>query len=274
MMRKTRMKEDFLEFPLNMDPERPFRLQMAGVSYCDGTYRITRKNSPTFVFEYVMSGRGTLVVNGHRFEPGKGDLYMVPSFTFHEYYSSKEDPWIKIWFNTSGPLVTKLIESYRLEGICLVPDCDVRNIFEDAFKAIRKNPAKAEKIAELAVHRIIIEAAEKHGASRLPYIPEEALKLKKLLDSKSDLSIGQMAGHIKRSQSQTMRIFRKYYGTTPYNYLLMKKIENAKILLAETGLTVKEIAFKSGFSDEYYFSNIFKSKAGCSPSLFRRKPHR
>ena len=268
------MKEEFLEFPLCMDAGRPFRLQMAGVSYCDGSYKISRKNSPTFVFEYVICGRGVLVVNGRRYEPCGGDLYMVPSFTVHEYYSSPENPWTKIWFNTAGPLVTKLIESYRLEGVCHVPGCYVKHIFDDAFESIKKNPSCAEKTAELAVHEIIIEAAEKYGAGKVPDIPPEALKLKKLLDSKSDISVAEMAEHIGRSSSQTMRIFRKYYGTTPYNYMLMKKIENSKIFLAETRLTVREIAFKAGFSDEYYFSNIFKSKAGCSPSLFRQRLRR
>lgn len=265
------MNEEFLKFPLNMDAARPFRLQMAGISYCDGSYRISRKNSPTFVFEYIIRGYGFLVVNGRRYEPREGDLYIVPSFTVHEYGSSKENPWTKIWFNTSGPLVAKLIESYRLEGVCHVPGCDILRIFERAFGAIRKNPADAEKNAELAVHEIIIEAGRKHETGKLPLIQPEALKLKSLLDAKSDVSVDEMAKHIKRSTSQTMRIFKKYYGTTPYSYILMKKIENAKILLAETGLSVKETAFCTGFSDEYYFSNIFKSKTGCSPSAFRTK---
>ena len=265
------MNEEFLEFPLNMDATRPFRLQMAGISYCDGSYRISRKNSPTFVFEYVIKGRGFLVVDGRRYEPCGGDLYMVPSFTVHEYRSSLEDPWTKIWFNTAGPLLARLIESYRLEGVCHVPGCDVLRIFERAFGTIRKNPADAEKTAELAVHEIIIEAGRRHESGKLPLIPPEALKLKDLLDTGSDVSVDEMAKHIKRSPSQTMRIFKKYYGTTPYSYILVRKIENAKILLAETAFAVKEIAFRTGFSDEYYFSNIFKSKTGCSPSAFRAK---
>lgn len=139
---------------------------------------------------------------------------------------------------------------------------------------IKKDPLSAEKIAELAVHRIIMDASEKYGSSNTSAISPEALALKKLLDSVDDISVAEMAVHIGRSPSQTMRIFRKYYGTAPYNYILMKKIEKAKILLAETGLTVREVAFKTGFSDEYYFSNIFKSKTSCSPSLFRRRLRR
>jgi two-component system response regulator YesN len=39
----------------------------------------------------------------------------------------------------------------------------------------------------------------------------------------------------------------------------------------DTSLSVKEVAQKLCFSDEYYFSNIFKEKVGCSPSQYRKR---
>ena len=72
------------------------------------------------------------------------------------------------------------------------------------------------------------------------------------------------------SESQTIRLFKKNFGTTPYTYVLNKKINFAKKLLIDTNLSVKEISTKLCFSDEYYFSNIFKEKVGCSPSQYRR----
>jgi AraC-like DNA-binding protein len=76
--------------------------------------------------------------------------------------------------------------------------------------------------------------------------------------------------HISRSESQTIRLFKKIFGITPYTYVLDKKIGFAKKLLMDTNLSVKEIATKLCFSDEYYFSNIFKKKTGLTPSQYRR----
>ncbi|HBE00987.1 MAG TPA: hypothetical protein DC049_00715 [Spirochaetia bacterium] len=52
-------------------------------------------------------------------------------------------------------------------------------------------------------------------------------------------------------------------------YLLELKIKNAASLLKTTGLTVKEIAWQSGFSDAYYFSRLFHQKMKIAPRDFR-----
>ena len=75
---------------------------------------------------------------------------------------------------------------------------------------------------------------------------------------------------MSRSESQTIRIFKRAYGVTPYAYLLEKKLDLAGQLLRDTNLSVREIAEKLSFADEYYFSNVFKKKTGVSPSVYRR----
>ena len=41
-----------------------FNVLLAGVSYCDGTYRIERKPENLYSFEYIYSGKGMLVIDG------------------------------------------------------------------------------------------------------------------------------------------------------------------------------------------------------------------
>jgi AraC family transcriptional regulator of arabinose operon len=71
------------------------------------------------------------------------------------------------------------------------------------------------------------------------------------------------------SLSQVNRVFKKEYGITPYDYILTKKIETAKLLLMNTNISIKNIAYKLNFLDEHYFSKIFKSRAGLSPRDYR-----
>jgi AraC-like DNA-binding protein len=82
--------------------------------------------------------------------------------------------------------------------------------------------------------------------------------------------IDELCSHISRSESQTIRLFKQAYGVTPYTYVLNKKLELGKSLLNSTNLSVKEIASKLAFADEYYFSNLFKSKVGITPSAYRK----
>ena len=84
------------------------------------------------------------------------------------------------------------------------------------------------------------------------------------------VTIEEIAKEINFSKSQMTREFRKYYGVTPYKYLLDRKIVIAKQLLTSTGMRVQEISEALGFVDAYYFSDIFKTKTGHSPMAFRK----
>jgi AraC family L-rhamnose operon regulatory protein RhaS len=59
---------------------------------------------------------------------------------------------------------------------------------------------------------------------------------------------------------------------TPMRYLMMKRIELSKEILAENEfLTVSEVAFACGFSTSQYFSTVFKKQEKCTPLEYRYK---
>ena len=86
----------------------------------------------------------------------------------------------------------------------------------------------------------------------------------------SKITINDIAKYVSLSVSQLNRLFKKEYGTTIYSYLLDCRIETAKSILKGTAMSVSEIAEKLNFTDEHYFSNIFKQQTGISPSKYRR----
>lgn len=65
------------------------------------------------------------------------------------------------------------------------------------------------------------------------------------------------------------RIVRENLGTTPTELIRARVLTHAKWQLLHTLRPVKEIAREVGFSDELYFSRLFKKATGCSPSFFR-----
>lgn len=268
------MKEDIVSFPA---PESgsPFIVQLAGISWCDGTYRIRRSACSMYVLEYVVKGRGYLDNGGEVFYPKAGDVYIVHEKTPHEYGSSADDPWKKLWFNVEGQLMREMINCYGLTGIWHVPQCDMQAQFCAGLEELRQQPRDVHDCAARIVLGII-QTLSKHlktaGTNSLKVSPE-GRKLKNMLDHGVMLnpSTSDMAAHIGRSVSQTIRIFKRDWGVTPYQYLLDKRIQLAKLLLANSVKSVKEIAYELGFTDEFYFSDIFKKKTGVSPSIFRRR---
>ncbi|OEJ98736.1 hypothetical protein A8C32_05940 [Flavivirga aquatica] len=66
------------------------------------------------------------------------------------------------------------------------------------------------------------------------------------------------------------KLSKKHNASPPCQILLQKQIDHSKYLLEHTKKTVKEISYEMNFSDPYYFSKIFKSKAGMSPTKYRK----
>ncbi len=80
--------------------------------------------------------------------------------------------------------------------------------------------------------------------------------------------------HIRfTSKYHLHRLFKRYYGVTPRQYLIDKRIEKAKEYL-QNGMTVTETCFSVGFESLGSFSNLFKTKTGKSPSEFQKSKFR
>lgn len=269
--------ETIYSFPGSSDAScgRPFHLQMTGVSRCDGSYRIARRPSANFfVFEYVMKGRGFLEIDGRSFEPCAGDVYLVDGRLAHSYWSSFEEPWVKIWFNVEGELVAKLMDLYGIGGTHLFKSCPLEGLFKRGFETARDNPAKAQETAALCVCELVMELSRRVERPWLKdrAVPEAVARMKARIDAKlseppSLEALCELSGF---SPSQTLRLFKRHYGTTPTQYSLDMRIASAKLLLEGAAKSIKEIADDLGFADEYYFSNTFKARTGSSPSAYRK----
>jgi AraC-like DNA-binding protein len=72
------------------------------------------------------------------------------------------------------------------------------------------------------------------------------------------------------SKYHLLRFFKKYYGQTPRQYLIDKRIEKSKEQL-KNGLSVTETCFAVGFESLSSFSTLFKTKTGKSPTEFQKE---
>jgi len=66
------------------------------------------------------------------------------------------------------------------------------------------------------------------------------------------------------------RQFKQSAGISPHHYLVGRRIERAKKLLADTDLSLSEIAFATGFSDQSHLTRHFRQMIGVPPGQFRR----
>ncbi len=251
----------------------PFYVELAGITLPDIKYEIKRENSDVYVLEYVMEGRGYIEIDNKTFFPSKGDVYLLPKGSSHHYYSSKEEPFQKIWMNVNGSLCDSLIQCYGLSGKYLFEKIDLFDLFEYFFHICKQRDRNTKNLFDKCsvVFLKIIQKLSRYGEKVTPY-DKQAIKAKNYCDINiyKKLTVEEVSQYINISVSQLNRIFKKEFGTTVYAYILDTKISTAKSLLHGTAMTISEIAFLLNFSDEHYFSNLFKIKTNMTPTQFRR----
>jgi two-component system response regulator YesN len=84
------------------------------------------------------------------------------------------------------------------------------------------------------------------------------------------VTLTSLCEHFGISQVYMSRIFRKYSGMSFVNYLTRIRIKQAQQLLAKGGMLIRDVADLTGFCDPYYFSKVFRSVTGKSPSEYGR----
>jgi AraC-like DNA-binding protein len=83
------------------------------------------------------------------------------------------------------------------------------------------------------------------------------------------LKVTQLAARAGLSPSHYFAVFKRQTGCSPLDYLIGLRMGQACRLLAETTLSVKNIAAKLGYDDPFYFSRLFKSVNAVAPTEYR-----
>lgn len=250
----------------------PLRIVMAGITYPDLNYRIERKRelNRIFVFEYVIEGRGHLIIDGKRFDVSAGDTYILTPRTQQCYYANRNEPFKKIWVNVSSNYLSAVLEAHGiLYGVYHYNSHALMGEILEIAKSGGDAATVSAKIAPILLS--LIEALCSYYKERKAESP--ALTAKERIDALggAPFSPSALAEEMHISLSTLTRIFQSAYGCTPYEYHLSHKEKIAKSLLENTSLSAKEIAYRLGFSDEHYFSNFFKKRTGIRPAEYKKR---
>ena len=101
---------------------------------------------------------------------------------------------------------------------------------------------------------------------------ESVIGIKNYIDNNydTDLNLDFLSNNRFVSKYHLLRIFKRYYGLTPRQYLIDKRIEVSKTHL-KNKMSVTETCFAVGFESLGSFSTLFKSRTGKSPSKYQKE---
>lgn len=210
---------------------------------------------------YKLSGKASFEFSdGEHLEADGGDVLYIPAGV----------PY-RVKYSGSKSIVIHILDSSYAEAEVVSLKSFAR--VELAFKKLLGQWAEggSHNLAKAAVYEILelikndaAENAENTATSRYKrYLDENFTRV--------ELSIEDMAAELHVSQSSIRRVFALNLGTSPIQYLTELRMKRAVELLIKSTDTVKEIAVECGYSDEKYFSRVFKKKYGYPPSAFLAK---
>ena len=254
------------------DEELPINVLMTGISVCDRYHRFVRNNPHITIIEYVFKGEGTLLIDNKKYEVKTDDIKILPAKISHEYYANPDNPWSKYFMNLSGSLAQSLLVNFSLNNQYVFHAPSLKPLFKKIIKISYAELPELEKQSKLSslyyeiLHKLYFLNKEVHKSN-------EAIMLKHFLDENSNriVSNAELANHIYRSPDFCLKLFKKEFGTTPYDYQINNKIFIASSLLQHSKMPASEIAEVVGYQNPHYFTSMFKSKMGVTPTEYRKK---
>lgn len=176
----------------------------------------------------------------------------------------KKDGKTQLWMESKvRHLFYLLLSSEYLDSTVL----ETEFVIEDAFfYAVSMEELEENILAEIEKKR-----REQEGTEIKPDTPEFFEQIKDYISEhlSEPLTLQQLCRYFGISQPYVSRFFRKYEGVSFSNYLTEARVRKAKELLRQNNdMLIKDVAFMVGYSDQFYFSRIFRSVVGVSPTEY------
>jgi AraC-like DNA-binding protein len=228
-----------------------------------------------YLIHYILSGRGVYDDGATRHELQAGDGFLITPSRLTSYTADEAEPWEYCWVGFNGSDAQRLISLTGLSDNNPVfhyeKDGQLRTQLEAIVASVGPRPCdEARMLAGLLT--FLSTLMEQFGNS-LPHRSSGYEYVRKSIqfidfNFSRDIDIDDIASHAGISRSHLYRLFMQYVSMPPNEYLTRFRINKAAALLRSNNLSVGEAAYSTGFSDQLYFSRVFKKYKGVPPSRY------
>jgi AraC family transcriptional regulator, arabinose operon regulatory protein len=265
----------------DVTPHVPANPLVCGEFNQGGNYTNWRPHgSGDWLLIYTLQGAGRVVTDGRPWTLGTGQALLYRPGTAQDYATDSAagrwrlrwahfrpkphwEPWLAWPEAGTGAGIARL-EAAAAErfGAAL----------QRMLLADRLGGAHATELALNALEEALIWAQRDLAGDRSLAFD---LRIRKAMTYLADdparpFSISDLAAHCGLSLSRLSHLFKKQVRITPRQFSENLRLELAAQLLAHTGLSVGEVAYKAGFTDPLYFSRRFARAFGRTPRLARK----
>jgi AraC-like DNA-binding protein len=263
----------YFYFETSPDHNQQLAIVFGGFEKCAPDFEIKRKTYPYYILEYGIKGRCELRVGSHSniIEPATiaGFAPGVP----HHYSCDRGNPLEHFWIAYVGTEAAQLFEKSRLanQTIKLWPEA-LQLMDAIMAQVANKNQYSQQICCDYLRILLLLLAGRSDIHDLTPSGSAQTFeKCKKYIDQNFSTIV--MTYDAARDCGVNVRymsrLFKRYGGISPYDYICRLKLNKAANLLLTSKLSVNKIALAVGYEDPYHFSRNFKKFHGLSPKNYR-----
>ena len=272
MARVTQYNINWLNFNSRISTDYPIFINTTG--YFDATSHFETYNPngrDDYYLMYITDGQLTVEFDDGEHTVKKGNVVIFPPKYGYKYRG--KPPLHYLYSHFTGSYADRLLEECGFNSLpCIIKnDFNVEldnkfNFMIDTF--LLKKPLWAQRCACILQDMLIDihnDALDKSDNSPL----KASLKhIHSFFTSKIDIHY--LASLENLSNSRYVVVFKDQIGKSPNEYIIDLRLQFAKNLLESTNMSIKQISERVGYSDQYFFSRLFKKHLGVSPQGYRK----
>ena len=247
-----------------------YHMLCCGHYYCNGQYRVRRNSLDSYLILYVVAGEGYIEDREGKRALSSGEMAILNCYERPSY--GTEVGWEIKWVHFDGHEIGNL---YRGMSRHIVHN-PIQSVVDRAFDKIMLPFENDAQPTSAIVNKYITNLLTEFFESDREDILDSGRRFEKVynyigqnLDSK--ISLDELAEMSNLSRFYFIRAFKEETGYTPHEYIIHARVNSAVFFLSATSMTLSEITYRCGFSNESAFSNKFKEIMGITPLQFRKK---
>ena len=251
-------------------------LNVASSRYGGDWHSVPHTHSYTELF-FIVSGKGQFLIQDQVFPVDVNNLVIINPNVAHTEASLNAQPLEYIVLGIEG---VELATSENSNGqFCILDHYESMEISSCLRNILREMELKNTGYEDIcqAYMEILIIRLMRSTALAVQAEPQvisgnrQCAAVRQYIDLhfKEPLTLEQLAQEAHINKYYLSHAFKREYGVSPINYMISRRIEESKYLLAETDLSMSQIAQLLGFSSLSYFSQVFRRTQQTSPMEYR-----
>ncbi len=251
----------------------PWRPTAVDVSYYEAPavdeVRPYRIETGFHLVELVVGGVVRFELAGRELRLGSGAMFWHIEGEDTIYRTSPEAPYRCYVFDFAIPRGAPR----PVQRLSVLPDMrKAAEIGREFLVAFHSESVDRRILCESAWSRLAWEAHLAEIGNTDPEIPPSMRGALAFVESgymRADMSVRAIAGAAGLSEAHLHALFRSRFGQTPHQFVLARRIQEARYRLTGTRQTIKAIAAECGFANIETFYRVFQRQLGTTPQKYR-----